>query len=306
MLDSLAHVKWFAGDDLGTEIAGLNSSEWLVVVVSIAIGILLMYLVNKLMNPLDLSLDKRMKSLSDWVPTIVRYSTALLIIFNFWKGYLLAPNFDFNDGAVSLLINAVLIAVALLLVFGAYTRTAGAALLILFGLSALILRDPLQLFEHLEYVGLGLFLMLSSSGKFSVQPRLSDPLESLASRSWLATPLLKTFAGLSLVVLAFSEKLANMTLSNEFLLQYNWNFLSSFGVSDRNFIIAAGIIEVLLGLTLILNLASRLGTLALLCVMLATAILLGPEEIFGHMFAVAVVAAVWVGPNESLFKKRFS
>lgn len=302
MLPGLAHVKWFSEGDEASTIANLSSTEWLIVAVSIILGIVLMWLVSRLMRPIDEKLDNRFKSLREWVPTIVRYSTAGLIIFNYWHGYLYAPNIEYNDGTLFLLVNAVLILVALMMIFGILTRLGGALLLASFAIGVFVAQDPLQLLDHLEYVGLGLFLMLSVPGKLSVQTKLSDPLDSLSSRSRLASPLLKTFAGISLVILAFSEKLMNMTLSNDFLLEHDWNFLSSFGLSDRNFIIAVAVIEVLIGLTLVLNLAPRLGTLSLLFAMITTAALLGVEEVFGHMFAVAVVAVVWVGPNNNLIK----
>lgn len=302
MLTGLAHVKWFSEGSETATIANLTTAEWLVVLGSVVLGIVAMWLVNKLMRPFDMKIDDRFKDFREWVPTVVRYSTALLLIFNFWQGYLFAPNIEHGGGSLYLLINAVLILIALMLLFGILTRLAGSMLLIVFVIGALVANDSIQLLDHLEYFGLGLFLMFSAAGKLSVQTKLSDPLASLSTKDWMATPLLKIFAGVGLVVLAFSEKLMNMTLSNDFLLEHHWNFLSSFGLSDRNFIIAAGIIEILVGLTLVLNLASRLGTLALLSVMIMTAALLGVEEVFGHMFAVAVVVAVWVGPNESLFK----
>lgn len=306
MLSALAHVKWFSEGDETATIANLSTTEWLVVAGFITLGVFIMFLLGKFLRPTNVKLDEKFKNLRDWVPAVVRYSTALLLIFNFWRGYLFAPNISYASGTLYLLISAVLIAVALLLLFGVFTRVAGVGLLVIFFAGLLVANEPMELFDHLEFIGLGLFLMFSGPGKLSVPTQLTDPLEPLSSKDWLASPLLRTFAGLGLIVLAFSEKLMNMTLSNDFLLEYNWNFLSSYGLSDRNFIIAAGIIEVLVGLTLVLNMVPRLGTLALLGVMITTAVLLGVDEIFGHMFAVAVVAAVWVGPNVNLFKKQSS
>lgn len=306
MIWGLAHVKWFSEDSAGSVLAPLSSTEWLVVVAAIVVGVILMYLVNRLMKPVDKSIDKSLKGWREWVPTVVRYSTALLIVFNFWKGYLFAPNIEYANGTLYLIISAALVLVALLLAFGILTRLSGAILLVMFALGVFVANEPVQLLDHLEYLGIGLYLMFAPTGKLSVHSHLKDPLQALSSKERLATPLLKTFVGLSLVILAFSEKLMNMTLSNDFLLEYNWNFLSSFGVSDRNFIIAAGVMEILVGLTLVLNKASRLGTLALLCIMVVTAVLLGIDEVFGHMFAVAVVAVVFVGPNNNLFDSKLS
>ncbi len=300
MLSNLAHVKWFSEGDSSATLGSLTYTQWGVVVAAVVAGVLLMIIVNKLMEPLDSVLDKKFAGLRDWIPTAVRWSTALLIIFNFWKGYLVAPNIVVGNETLHLIINAVLIGVALLLLLGAYTRVAGLLLLGVFALGTLAAAEPLQLLDHLEYVGISLFLMFAGSGKLSVKAKLNDPLSPLSKNEWLASPLLRTFVGLGLVVLAFSEKLLNLTLSNDFLQNNSWNFLSSFGVDDRNFIILAGVVELLAGLTLVLNKVPRLGTLAVLCLMIITAAILGLEEVFGHLFAVGVVVAVWIGPNENL------
>jgi len=302
MLPKLAHVKWFSENNPASAIESLSASEWGIILGVIIAGIILMFLVDKLFRPLDKKLDSNFATLHGWVPTVVRFSTALLLIFNFWKGYLFAPNIIVGNETIFLLMNAVLVAIALLLLFGVFTRLAGLLLLVIFLLGALAALEPFQLTDHLEYIGIGLFLLFSTPGKLSVNTKLRDPLSSLAKHRRLASPFLRTFVGLGLITLAFSEKLLNMTLSNDFLQSNSWNILSSFGVSDRNFIIVVGVIELLLGLTLVLNKAPRLGTLAILCAMIATAVVLGLEEVFGHLFAVGVVAAVWIGPNEGLFR----
>lgn len=304
MLSKLAHVKWFSENSPASVIENLNASEWGLILSAVIVGVVLMILVDKLLRPIDQKLDEKFAGLSDWVPTVVRFSTALLIVFNFWKGYLFAPNIVVGNETIFLLMNAVIVAVALLLLFGVFTRMAGLLLLVIFFLGTLAALEPFQLTDHLEYIGIGLFLMFAAPGKLSVGTELKDPLSSLAKNQWLALPLLRTSVGLGLVALAFSEKLLNMTLSNDFLQNNSWNILSSFGVNDRNFIIVAGVLELLLGLTLVLNKTPRLGTLAVLCAMIVTAIALGLEEVFGHLFAVGVVVAVWVGPNEGLFSSK--
>lgn len=300
MLTSLAHVKWFAGDDSSATVGSLTHTEWGVIVAATVVGVFLMVAIDKLMKPLDSTLDKKFANLRGWIPTAVRYSTAGLIIFNFLYGYLVAPNIAVSSETLHLIVSAMLVGVALLLLLGVYTRAAGLLFLVAFGLATLAAVDPMQLLDHLGYVGIGLFLMFASSGRLSIKTKLSDPLAPLSKNEWLASPLLRTFIGLGLVSLALSEKLLNLTLSSNFLQNNQWNILSSFGIDDRNFIIIIGIVELLIGLTLLLNKAPRLGMLVVLGAMTVAATLLGPEEIFGHLFAIGVAAAVWIGPNENL------
>ena len=68
-------------------------------------------------------------------------------------------------------------------------------------------------------------------------------------------------------------------------------------MTDRNFIIVAGMVELLVGLTLVLNIAPRLTTAIVAGLMTMTAILLGVDEIFGHLFVLSLVAVVWLNPH---------
>ncbi len=311
MYYALGHVKWFAEDAVSSSsnVLSLSTSEWLVIVASLVIGVGLMLLIAKLLTKPNKFLDDKFKPFREWVPTVVRWSTAALLIAGYWLGHLYASNIDYSPSSLSSLLNVALIVIAVLLLLGAYTQIAGAGLLIIYALSFLVVDAPIELLDHLEYIGLGLFLMLSPTGELSVNKNLVDPLSPVMGKNgYLALPMLKIFSGLTLIILAFSEKLLNMSLVNAFLVNHSsWNFLSSFGLSNRNFIILSAIIVVLIGLSLILNKAARLSTLLLLVTMTITATLLGPLEVTGHLFAVGLVFAVWIGPNEDLkFRKKHS
>lgn len=305
----LGHIKWFAEDTISSQISGLSTSEWLFVVLGLAIGIGIMFLVDKLLANTNKALDGRFKQFRGWVPTVVRWSAAILLIINYWLGNLYAPNIEYSSSSLSSLLSTSLVVVAVLLLFGVYTQIAGVGLLMVYALSFLVVDAPIELLDHLGYVGLGLYLMFSKTGKLSVNKKLDNHLSfALGKFEYLALPLLRIFSGLTLIVLAFSEKLLNLSLANNFLVNHSgWNFLSSFGVDDRNFIILAGTVTILIGLTLILNKAARLSTLALLVTMAVTAALLGPMEVTGHLFVIGLTFAVWVGPNENLnLRKRHS
>lgn len=302
-MDLFAHVKWFSEGGGPATLTPLTTTEWVMVAMLVALGVAAMLFVDKLFRPIDHKLDESLRRFREWVPTVVRISTALLVIYNFWKENFFAPNITYSNDFLSVAINALLILVAVMLLFGVYVRTAGAILITTYLVGFMVADDWLQMIDHMEYLAVGLFLVFAGAGAAAVKG-IDDPLEKMKNYKQYAIPSLKTFIGLSLVTLAFSEKLANMTLANDFLLQHHWNFMSALGMSDYNFIIMVGILEVLFGLTLVLNRASRLGTLAVLLTMITTAALLGIEEVFGHMFAVGLVVAVWVGPNEVLFKKR--
>ena len=227
MYRTLAHVKWFSTDSQLETVDSLVLTEWTVVFLVILAGILLMYFVDKIFKPFDKILDDKLSRWRDWVPTVVRYSTAVFLIFNYWNNIFFASNIDYSNDTLYTVVTASLILVALGLIFGVYTRLAGVILLASYVLAFLSTSDPVQLLDHLVYLGIGLFLLYSEAGKLSLANVDFKPLTKLKSNAWLATPLLKTFIGLGLIIMAFSEKLLNLTLANNFLLDHNWNVLSS-------------------------------------------------------------------------------
>lgn len=299
MQDLTAHVKWFTNGNSVSEVPSASLTEWLWVVAGLAVGVGLIFVIDKLFKKhgLEKRLDSSLGHLRPWVGTVVRLSTGALLVANFLLDYLYAPNIV-SDGSVShQALSLLMLSIGLVLLLGVYSRLAGAALIGIYLISALSVPEPVQLLDHLEYLGIGLYLTLAGGGKFILAPNLKDPLDSLTKYSYLALPALKLFVGLALIVLAFSEKLLDISLANEFLSEHDWNLLSAIDVSDRAFILLAGAIEALIGLAFVINKATRLSSLALLVVMVLTAILLGIEEVIGHLFALGLVFGVWVGTS---------
>lgn len=84
--------------------------------------------------------------------------------------------------------------------------------------------------------------------------------------------LVRCLLGLSLIALAFTEKLIDPTRAMALLEHHDFNFMSQLGLaySDRLFVYSAGAVELLLGLVLLLGWVTRLTVSALFAVMVAT------------------------------------
>lgn len=285
-----AHVKWFA-EEGQHPVEALSSTEWLLVAIGIGAGTLALLLVHQLLiksgitHKLDAALGKYAKA----IPYIVRYTTGLLLIINAAKELLFAPNVPTSSHEVAPLLSLILAAAGIMLIVGFKIRWAAAAILGSYLVAIIFLRPVIDVLDHVEYVGIGLYLLFYGY----------KPLAKFAQKQgWqqVLNPesLLRIFVGLGLMVLAMSEKLVGVGLSADFLQHHNWNFMEGLGVSDRMFIIVSGIIEFIVGLTLVLNIAPRLTTAIVALLMTLTAILLGVEEVFGHLFALSLVAVVWL------------
>ncbi|MDB5186775.1 MAG: hypothetical protein JWM07_247 [Candidatus Saccharibacteria bacterium] len=246
---------------------------------------------------LDNSLGKYAKA----IPYIVRYTTGLLLVINAAKGLLFAPNVPTDVHVIAPVLSMILATAGVMLIIGFKIRWAATVMLLAYFISLVFVRPLLDVLDLVEYVGIGLYLLLYGKNYLNtltwherLQPLLNP--ESL----------LRIFVGIGLMTLAMSEKLLGVGLSADFLQQHNWNMLQGIGVSDRLFIIVAGITEFVVGLTLVLNIAPRLTTAIVAALMTLTAILLGVEDIFGHLFALSLVAVVWLRnelPDSSIGKR---
>lgn len=285
-----AHVKWFVEEDQQSA-AALSSFEWALVVIGILFGTLLLWFVHKLLIRFGITqrLDDALSKYSKAIIYIVRYTTGILLLINAARGLLFAPNVPVSSHEFAPALSLLMGAAGILLIIGVKIRWAATVILAVYVLSLAFVRPVIDVLDHLEYIGIGLYLLLHGY----------KPLEAYAKRKGLQsvlTPesLLRIFVGLGLMVLALSEKLVGVGLSTDFLQHHQWNFLQVVGVSDRVFIIISGITEFVVGLTLVLNIAPRLTTAIVALLMTITAILLGIEEVFGHLFALSLVAVVWL------------
>lgn len=285
-----AHVKWFV-EEGQQPVAALTSTEWLLATIGIVAGTVLLLIIHRLLIKLGIiqKLDTTLGKYENAIPFIVRYSTGLLLIINAAMGLLFAPNVPTGVHGIAPLLSIVLAVAGVMLIVGIKIRWAAIAILSVY-LSAILSIRPLgDVIDHVEYVGIGLYLLLYGYEPLAVYAKRKGWQQILSPES-----MLRIFVGLGLMALALSEKLVGVGLSADFLQQHSWNFLQEFGVSDRLFILASGITEFVVGLTLVLNIAPRLTTAIVALLMTITAVLLGLEEVSGHLFALSLVAVVWL------------
>jgi len=294
MIDLLSHVKWFNSDKVIAQ-PSLNNTEWLVVVILLITGLLAFRFADQWLvkSKTRKNLDKKLKPLRLWVPLVVRISTSLLLAINVTHDYLLAPNVTSDGSSTSNLISGLFIVAAVLIGLGLWNK-AGALTLLAGYLLILTKADFVDVLDHFEYVGIAGYLWLRGPGKHSLDNYLQKKKLTAPDLRKHSLTFYRTSIGIGLATLGLSEKLLNTTAAQDFLNQYDWNVLSAVGVSDRWFIVVAGSVELLVGLALIFNYASRLLILVVLALMLLTAVLLGIDEIYGHLFAVGAVAVLLV------------
>lgn len=289
---SLAHVKWFVDANEYPDIDLLPDGLLLLAVSIIVLGLITAYYLDLGSRGLMKKLDRYTQNWRGWLPLLVGLPVGISLIIASFDGYLIAPNI--TDVSSLWILLQFLIGLSWLLGLGVrYTS-----------LLALLLYIPLSLhgfvspLEHLEILGTAVFLAAFGRGPWSLDRAFGID-RKLDYEQTRAGDLYRISIGASLVTLALSEKLLAYGLAKDFLADHNWNFLAWAGASDETFIAVIGSLELLFGLLVILNLATRWVVLAILATMTITAALLGISEVYGHLFAVGLVAYAWLTPVKS-------
>lgn len=251
-----AHLKWFAVDD-----QRINLSEYYAAYNNeLIIGGLLFCLLVALAIWIDRKITFEPSPTASTEKRVVRAFCVLVGLSLLYASYnesILAAHYAVSNRVLVILQFAQAI-VALMLIFNLYPKAAAISLISIY----LILASQLGLLEVLDYInfiGIALYLVLLNSKEERLQ--------------LYAVPAIRVITGATLVILAFSEKLLNPDLGLRFLTLNDWNFMQTMGVtsfSNELFILAAGLVELLIGVVFMLGLLTRTNTLVLLGFMITS------------------------------------
>lgn len=231
-----------------------------------------------------------------WIPPLLALHAAVPLIVSGVELQLFVPNLKLPRDIVGLLLALGQIVVALGFLYGVFTRAA-AVLLALIGLAGMAIVHPLYVLEHCDLLGIAGFLYLTGRGPYSVDAllgRLGHPRERLLP---YAVPTLRVLTGASLVVLGFTEKLWNRQLARDFLALYPINFTTALPMtlSDDQFIVAAGLVEVTIGALIASGLWTRTVILLAWLPFNLSVPLFGWVELVGHLptYGTIAVLLIW-------------
>jgi uncharacterized membrane protein YphA (DoxX/SURF4 family) len=298
-----AHEKWFTDSSKFPITWGeAFSLKTLLVIVAVAAGLGVAYGLDWYLKTLRPNILPRTVRLSErqlerifaWVPLLLGLHAAVPLLVSGLQLRLFAANLqlprNFFGGVMCLL----QITVALSFVYGALTRVFAVVLLALFPLGFLFFSPPYVL-EHLDLAGIAVFLFITGRGPFSVDALIGSPARPLARYLKYAVPSLRILTGCAIVVLGFTEKIWNEQLAQSFLAYQDFNFARPLGFSNEAFILAAGIVEILVGAVLISGKLTRLVIAVAWIPFNLTLPFLGWVELSGHfpVYGTMVVLLLW-------------
>ena len=246
-----AHVNWFV--DQTTEPLpnySLREPEFLFWAwVAAALVVISIWLDGKLPN-LRVAESKMRHDFME----ILRVFTGMSFLLTAYEGALVAPH-KVADGGLGLSLLFLQSIIGIMLIANRWIKYAAMLILVLFA-GTIFKFGLLPSLEYAIVPGIALFLLFNTIES----PALRDRLKPYSVDSLCIS------AGVSLVALAIGEKLGPSALGQVFVAKYQWNFMEMIGFEifdDRMFVLAAGMVELAIGMCLVLGTTVRLAVLTL-------------------------------------------
>jgi hypothetical protein len=244
--------------------------------------------------------DERRSLLYGLVPLILGVHVAVPLLVNGVQGTLFSPD-NVLPGVWGNFLGLAEAGVALSLFYGGLTRLAAVVLAGLWFTGIFIL-GPEPMLENVMFLGFAAFFFFVGRGPLSIDRLLFPRLEPPVAFARYAIPAVRIGVGLSLAVVAFTEKFANLPLATGFLQDSGLNFTPYLGIplSNEVFAMLAGSVELIVGLWLVLGVFVReIVIIAWFPVNLTLTLFLW-EELIGHLpiYGVMAVLLIWgTGPD---------
>ena len=254
--------------------------------------------------------EERLRRVYGYLPLLLAVHTAVPMLVSGFSLQLFAPNLAMRPNLLSGVLALAEVLIALALVYGVMTEIAALAMIGLFVAGMLL--GPFTgiasfaLLEHTEFIGIAVFLYIIGRGPFSGDALLGRSVHPNPNLVPYALPALRWGLGLSIVILAFTEKLLDPALAQAFLHQkIDFNIGSAFGLPDNLFVVLAGIGELTFGALLLSGFLPRLVIIAMWVPFNLTLPYLGWTELAGHLPIYAIMLTLLlVGPTSHRAAQR--
>jgi hypothetical protein len=211
-----------------------------------------------LAGPLRLGASpERMCGFYGLVPAILAIHLAVPLLVNGIQRTLFSVN-NALHGAPGYFMGLAMVGCALSFFYGGLTRVA-AVMLALLWVAGLFTSGIEPMLDNIHMLGFAAFFFCAGRGPIAIDRLIFPFLEPSPQLMARAVPLLRIGVGLGLIIVAFTEKLANTPMALAFLRQFPVNFTPKFGIpmSDETFILCAGAVELLVGLFLTFGIFQR-------------------------------------------------
>lgn len=300
-LQASAHVKWFVDSEEVTEnyhglfpFYTLESREVWIWSVLLVVWIFLFGLLNKYLKaPKGLVAfgEKYEKQINRVAQAVM--GVFLITVSFVWK-IIIVPEIGVGN-LPTVILSFIQAAVGLMFILNFYPRVAS-VLLVAFCLGIGVFVGPVAFAENFILLSLAFYFLIKNSktGFFSTYDSY-------------ALPMVRVGTGLSLIILAFTEKLLYPELSIMFLNEHSWNFFFPIfpWFTNNLFILSAGFVEIGFGVLFVLGFLTRINTVMIAaffaCSVVTMLIQTGKWEVEDLVVYAAAILFVFFGSGS--FKK---
>jgi uncharacterized membrane protein YphA (DoxX/SURF4 family) len=287
----LGHEAWFTKVRPPFDWSFATSLRTLLLVAAaVAITLGWRWIATRLPRP-ELPFLRVLSVITPWVPRLLAVHAGVSLLAQASRGTYLAPSLHLPSNPFGTTLAIVEGIVGVWLITGFRVRVA-AWLLVAAGPLGVIGYGFVPILERVDLLGIALFLAILppvETAAGAARPPVRDVR--------LAVFVLRLLVGASLVVLAFTEKLARPGLALAFLDRYPaFNVLRTLGleVSDLTFVRIAGAVELLFGLLLLSGALPQLTVILAGIPFNATLFFLGASELIGHLPLYGAMLALLV------------
>ena len=229
------------------------------------------------------------------IPLIIGVHAAIPLLVDGTHTELFSPN-DAMKGTPAYVIGLCETFVALSFFYGGLTRISAVVLALLWFASFWVV-GPEATLENTLFLGIAAFFFMAGRGPLAMDRLLLPKLEPSSRLIRNAVVPLRVGLGVSLTVVAFTEKLANQPLALDFLHEHQLNFTAALGLPIPNdvFILAAGSVELLVGLWILFGIFNREIVIIALLPFNLTLSVFNQVELAGHLpfYGIMALLLVW-------------
>jgi uncharacterized membrane protein YphA (DoxX/SURF4 family) len=237
-------------------------------------------------------------------PAILGVQAAISLIYAATQLNLFVPNIELPENVLGMAIAAIAIAAGFTLITGVLARVGAVVIIGLFML-AFLFGTWYEAMEQIIFVGIALYLVAGGRGVVRYGTGEEEDRTALSDRLLPhALTILRWCAGISVMVLGFTEKLLAPDLGVAFLQEYpHFNVPRELGIewfTDHRFVYAAGILEATAGAALLCGFLPRVVILGLWIPFNLGIPFLPPLELIGHLPILATMYVLLVRGTDGI------
>lgn len=299
-----AHVKWFTDPrPYPTDWSLLLSAPVLLaLVLAIAAAAAAFFLQRRFPEPRVVTLLDRFAGIA---PTVLGLHIGIALAVAALIGVLFSPNLRPADDLMGHAILIVEAMCGLMLLLGLATR-AGALLLAVLGVVAMLPFSAESILENVHLLGIAIFVFIVGRGPLSLDRirGVTPPTRHPDAPTWALT-LLRLCLGFGIAFSALTEKLLDPGLAKALLEAKPFlNIARPFGIDDPQFAFLAGLTELLIGAVIMSGWLTRPAMAIGAVLFTLTVPVFGWTELLGHLPFYGIMFVLFMAPNADSWHVR--